>query len=49
MAAANREGTGAIQNERGLIKIVDHHAPAGLACDCLQVVRREYERLFPAN
>src|SRR5688572_6410456 len=48
-AAAKLQATGVIHYNRGRITILDRAKLETLVCECYDVVRRETNRLFPAN
>lgn len=46
-AAGKLQQAGIIHYSRGCIQVLDRAALAGAACECRDVVRREWQRLFP--
>jgi Mn-dependent DtxR family transcriptional regulator len=46
-AAANLQHAGLIRYSRGHIRVLDRAGLEKHACECYEVVRREYERLLP--
>jgi CRP-like cAMP-binding protein len=46
-AAGKLQRTGAIEYSRGRIRVLDRSKLESLACECYQVVRKEFARLLP--
>jgi CRP-like cAMP-binding protein len=47
-AARTLQSAGAIRYRRGTVDVVDRKKLEGAACECYAVVRRHFERVFPA-
>ena len=48
-AAIILQGEGLIHYSRGHIQIIDREGLEGFACECYQVVKNEFDRLFGAT
>jgi len=46
VAAGTLQQAGMIEYNRGKITILDRTALEGATCECYEIVRREYNRLF---